>query len=368
VDNLTHSLFAATLGRTRLERIGRGTTAALLIASNAPDVDVIAAAHGGGLSYLQWHRGPTHGPLGVVGLGLATAAIVWTGRAILDRRRGRTVDGNATFAGLAAVSMFAVLLHLLMDFPTSYGTRLLSPFDWHWYTTDLMPIVDVYLLAVLAATFALGRRSPDARRRNAAIAIVFMAANYGGRAVLHHEAIAAAPRMLGDLPPLCDARAAAPGAVGAWPRDWRTTPPAGEGGSCLIEIAAMPDFLSPFRWRLIARFSNRYEVRDVDLLQVPEQGARLRGRGVHRVPDVWPPAALQAADRSEVARVFLGFSRFPAPRVTRDPGGGATVRWTDLRFGDGVPRRGQDPRTAGLFSATVRVGPDGGILAQRLGQ
>ena len=33
MDNLTHSLFALTLARTELGRAGRGTTAALLVAS-----------------------------------------------------------------------------------------------------------------------------------------------------------------------------------------------------------------------------------------------------------------------------------------------------------------------------------------------
>src|SRR5207302_2671982 len=85
VDNLTHSLFALTLSRTRLGSVGRGTTAALLLASNAPDVDIVTLA-GGAASYLKWHRGPTHGPLGIVGLGLASAGIAWAIQRFLDRR------------------------------------------------------------------------------------------------------------------------------------------------------------------------------------------------------------------------------------------------------------------------------------------
>src|SRR6478752_1337663 len=121
MDNLTHTLFAVTLGRTRLGRAGRGTTTALVLASNAPDIDIITTVRGGA-SYLQWHRGPTHGPVGVIALGLLTAAL----------------------GMLVAASMVGVLCHILMDFPTSYGTRLLSPFSWRWFATDLMPIVDIY--------------------------------------------------------------------------------------------------------------------------------------------------------------------------------------------------------------------------------
>src|SRR5947207_3143722 len=40
MDNVTHTLFALTLSRTRLTRGGRGTTIALVLASNAPDIDI----------------------------------------------------------------------------------------------------------------------------------------------------------------------------------------------------------------------------------------------------------------------------------------------------------------------------------------
>src|SRR5436189_1666411 len=97
MDNVTHTLFALTLARTPLGRAGRGTTAALVVASNAPDIDVLVSLKGTG-SYLQWHRGPTHGPIGVVALGLATAAVVWAARSEIDRRRGTPESArNASF-------------------------------------------------------------------------------------------------------------------------------------------------------------------------------------------------------------------------------------------------------------------------------
>jgi hypothetical protein len=46
LDNLTHSLFALTLARSPLGRAGRGTTATLLLASNAPDIDIVTTAAG----------------------------------------------------------------------------------------------------------------------------------------------------------------------------------------------------------------------------------------------------------------------------------------------------------------------------------
>src|SRR5438046_7161591 len=86
MDNVTHTLFAATLARTPRSRAGRGTTAALILASNAPDIDIVASA-GGAVKYLEWHRGPTHGLLGVAGLALLAAGLVWIGRRMYDQRR-----------------------------------------------------------------------------------------------------------------------------------------------------------------------------------------------------------------------------------------------------------------------------------------
>src|ERR1700674_1982005 len=128
MDNLTHTLFALTLARTPLARAGRGTTAALVLASNAPDIDVGAAIRGTD-AYLRWHRGPTHGPLGIVALGLLVAAIVRLGVPVLDKSKEE--EGVATWPMLVAVSIIGVLCHVLMDFPTSYGSRVLRPFDWH---------------------------------------------------------------------------------------------------------------------------------------------------------------------------------------------------------------------------------------------
>ena len=273
MDNATHTLFGLTLARTPLGRAGRGTTAALVIASNAPDIDIVAAARGG-ISYLAWHRGPTHGPLGIVGLGVATAGLVWIGRRTLDRRtpekavaRAAEDEGHASFGMLVVVSLIGVLLHVLMDFPTSYGTRLLSPFDWHWFAVDWMPIVDIYLLIALAAGLMFGRVSAASSRRNAAIVFALMAAYYGIRGVAHHQALTLAPRLFGSiLPPRCEPQPSTAPLVNSWPRAATPPPLDASGNRCLVEIAALPTFLSPFRWRVIAQLSNAYEIHDIDLL------------------------------------------------------------------------------------------------------
>jgi membrane-bound metal-dependent hydrolase YbcI (DUF457 family) len=373
MDNLTHTLFGLTLARTPLGRAGRGVTMALVLASNAPDLDIITSVRGGA-SYLEWHRGPTHGPIGIIVLGLLTALLVRGGQRFADRRAGRAPDEPAApFGMLVAAAMVGVLCHILMDFPTSYGTRLLSPFSWRWFATDLMPIVDIYLIIVLVAGLLFGSASPEARRRNVAIVFVLMAANYGIRAAARHQAIGLAPRVFGPLMPRpCDAADDNQALLSVWPRAVNATLPSSSTGSrCLVEIAAMPTFFSPFRWRLISQLSNAYEMHDVDVLDArmrrPAQEGEAPWRVTVRFPNVWRPPVPSAA-AAPIAQVFLGFSRFPAARSFLDAATGiTTVRWIDMRFATGLTLDQRLGRS-GLFQATVRVDRDGRVVDERLGQ
>src|SRR5262245_15366164 len=109
VDNLTHTLFGLTLARTPLGRSGRGITTALVLASNVPDADIVMTGRGNA-SYLQWHRGPTHGLLGIVVLGTLVALLVRAGQRVMDRRRSsRPDDPEAPLSMLLAASLIAVV-------------------------------------------------------------------------------------------------------------------------------------------------------------------------------------------------------------------------------------------------------------------
>jgi membrane-bound metal-dependent hydrolase YbcI (DUF457 family) len=373
MDNLTHTLFALTLARTPLRRAGQGTTAALVLASNAPDVDIVATL-GGAEQYLRWHRGPTHGVLGIVGLGLVTAALVWTTIRATTRRRpdipeasGERMTATASFPMLATISVIGVLFHVLMDLPTSYGTRLLSPFDWHWWAVDWMPIIDVYLLVGLAAGLAFGRVSEAAGRRNAAIVLALMAANYGIRGAAHHQALTTAPRLFGpSFPPRCEPTRLDSRAIERWPQALPSGP-ADPSKRCLVQLLAVPTFFSPLKWRVVAHLSNAYEIHDVDLLDArlrrPADASEVMWRTTLRIPNVWTPAVWTAAS-TELGRTFLGFARLPAARSFVDSAGTATVRWSDMRF-IGM-RRSLGPGQTDPFSVVIRIAPDGHILAEQL--
>jgi membrane-bound metal-dependent hydrolase YbcI (DUF457 family) len=391
LDNVTHTLFAVTLGRTPLGRAGRGTTAALIVASNLPDIDIVSTLHGGAGNYMHWHRGPTHGPLAIAGLGLITAAIVWAGYRWFDaRRKPRAPDldadardgdeaqdlsraNSASFGMLFVISMLAIALHLLMDLPTSYGTRIFSPFDWHWYAFDWMPIIDVYLLIALATGLLFGMRSDAAKRRNAAIVLVIMAANYGVRAIAHHQALVLAPRLFGPtLPSRCADAPDTSSILDRWPRTLNPLPETRNSERrCLVEIAALPTFLSPFDWRIVAQISNAYEIHEMDVLdarfRVPASAGEVFWRQSVRYPNIWSPKVLQAA-AAPLAQIFLGFSRFPAARAVTDDRGVTSVRFSDMRFAAGLIALEQPVRRATPFSVLVRVTRDGRVTEASLGR
>jgi len=376
LDNVTHTLFAITVGRTSLGRAGRGTTAALVLAGNAPDIDIVTAFRGG-TNYLHWHRGPTHGPIGVVALGALSAAIAYYGTRLVDARRKPRAPTYASFPMLLVMSMMMVACHLLMDLPTSYGTRVLSPFDWHWYAFDWMPIVDVYLLIALAAGLLFGNRSADAKQRYASVAFVAMAAIYGVRAFAHHQALELAPRLFGPtLPAKCADAPDTSSALDVWPREVRLKPDTPSnvvsgfsrtGRRCLVEIAAMPTFTSPFDWRIVAQMSNSYEIHDVNVLDTrfrePAAEGEVFWRQSVRYPNIWTAATMQATT-APIANIFLGFSRFPDVRTFADNTGTTTVRFGDMRFASGFVAVEQRVRP---FTVTVHLDKDGKILDSSLG-
>jgi hypothetical protein len=206
------------------------------------------------------------------------------------------------------------------------------------------------------------------RRRIAAIVLALMAADYGVRAVAHRQVLTLAPRLLGPhLPQPCDPQTASEPVIDAWPRTG--APAAAPGRTCLIEIAAVPTFISPFRWRVIAHLSNAYELYEINLLdsrvQRPAEGSEGFWRRSVRYPNVWTPSVAAAAT-TRTGRAFLGFSRFPAARSFVDPSGVATVRWNDMRFAGGI--YSLNDRRPDPFTVVIRLGPDGHTLDDPLGR
>ena len=75
MDNLTHTAIGLFLSRAGLNRLTPLATPILLLAANAPDIDILSVA-GGSLSYLHYHRPLTHSLVAMPIMALLPVAVV----------------------------------------------------------------------------------------------------------------------------------------------------------------------------------------------------------------------------------------------------------------------------------------------------
>jgi inner membrane protein len=300
MDPLTHTATGLFLSRAGLNRLTPYATPILILAANAPDIDIVTAA-GGSLNYLNLHRHLTHSLVAMPVMALLSVAVVWAA----GGRRLRWV-------GAIAAALVAVISHLLLDLTNVYGVRLLLPFSSRWQRLDLTNVIDFWIwgafLLCVAAPF-LGRlvgseiSSGSGKDRHhgrgwAWFALSFLLLYNCGRAVLHGRAVASLES-----------------------RVYEESQP--------VRTAALPDALNPWKWRGLVETREFYAEIEVKLLADFDPS----GASIFHKPE--PDPALEAAQRTTTFQDFLRFSQFPFWRVTPipEPAGARRVEAMDLRFG-----------------------------------
>jgi inner membrane protein len=300
MDPLTHTATGLFLSRVGLGRWTPRALPILLLAANAPDIDIVSAA-GGSLSYLHYHRHLTHSLAAMPVMALLPVLLV----RLASRKPVHWL--GAYFAALVGVAS-----HLLLDFTNSYGIRLWLPFSGEWLRLDLTGVIDIWIWGVVLLGIAgpfvarlVGSEvsSGTVREKNhgrgaAIFALAFLLLYNCGRGVLHARAVAALDsRMYGESIPL--------------------------------RVAALPYAANPWRWRGLVETGDFYQVEDVNLAGEFDP---TRGTLFHK-PE--PNAALEAARHTAAIQEFLRFARFPLWRVTpvSEPENGQRVEVLDLRFG-----------------------------------
>jgi inner membrane protein len=153
VDNLTHSLVAAVMGRMGLKRMSPRAMPAMIIAANLPDIDSFVAG-AIGCEPIAEHRGFTHGPLGIVLMALLAVAIMWGWERL---RPGK--EGPIKLGGLFVAAYLAALSHPLLDLMNTYGTRVLDPFSNRWFYADTLFIMDPWIWIALILGLELSWRA-----------------------------------------------------------------------------------------------------------------------------------------------------------------------------------------------------------------
>ena len=296
MDNITHSLTAVAMSRAGLNKWYSHPALVLVLAANAPDIDIVMALRGS-LPYFENHRGLTHSIVMAPVLALLVVLLVC---AIT-----RTMRGWKAAYGLAVIG---VASHLLLDWTNSYGIRLLLPFSSEWFRLDLNNIIDLWIWGILLiATVGplLGRlvsseigAKPGTGRGLAIFALSFLLVYDFGRYLVHQRAL----DMLNS-------------------RVYQ--------GGAPLRVAAFPTSLvNPFHWTGWSdrpAFAMRFSM---DLLGDFDPGTGT----IFFKPE--PGPAIDAARQTQPVQVLLNFAQFPLWRVipVADPEGAHRVEVRDWRF------------------------------------
>ncbi len=315
MDPLTHTATGLFLSRIGLKRWTPLATPILLLAANAPDIDIVTA-WGGPLNYLHYHRHLTHSLVAMPVMALLSVLLV----RLVARK-------PVHWAGAFFAALIAVAAHLLLDLTNAYGVRLLLPFSAKWLRLDLNNIYDVWIWAVfllcvagpfvgrlVGSEIASGGAPGQHHGRGFAwLALLFVLVYDCGRGVLHARAVATLESILYD-------------------------------GAAAVRVAALPGPANPMLWKGVADTGDFYVVENVDLLESFDPA---RGQILYKPP---PDAAIEAARRTPAFQEMERFSQFPLWRVLPAPDlpDGRMVQLSDLRFG---------PPSAPAFVATAILDP-----------
>ncbi len=307
MDTISHGIAGSILARAASRR--PEARAALLfgaVAAMFPDLDFLFFSSR--LQYLRDHRSWSHSfvYLPLFALGLAAIA--------------RLVFRKAGFAVLWLFCAVGIASHILFDWITSFGTQFFYPLSRERYSLDWVFILDPVFSAILLLTLA-GTLAFRARARGlAAAGSALLFAYIGLCAVEHRRAL----------------------------KIWKALdrPPAGS------TVAALPQFLSPFRWLGLSERPGQVHAAFFDVgpfargAADPKPPAKL-SQVLQSLSDFYPPPErartlvfpqppetrlLSASRGLPDVQIYLAFARFPLATLLPEADGGAAVTWEDLRF------------------------------------
>ncbi|HZD30788.1 MAG TPA: metal-dependent hydrolase, partial [Candidatus Angelobacter sp.] len=148
MDPVTHFLTGACLGRCGFNRKSALATLTMVLAAEAADLDVLWDLKGP-IATFQHHRGITHTFVGAPFVAAATLGFIWL------LCRSRNADGQprilrsklpVRWTYLYWMALIAALSHILLDYTTAYGIRMFAPFNWRWYSWDIVFIIEPVIL------------------------------------------------------------------------------------------------------------------------------------------------------------------------------------------------------------------------------
>jgi inner membrane protein len=300
MDNLTHTLTAIAISQSGLNRKTRFATLTLILAANAPDIDILSGLKDS-ITYLKYHRGISHSLIGVTVLALLLWGLIYWLGGKTRPKPGLPLNGRwlllAAFLGTGS--------HLVLDFTNAYGVRPFLPFSGRWYAWDIMFIFDPLLLALLILGLSvpwllrLISEEVGASKSRPVSGAIFclcaMVALWGVRDFAHRRALS-----------IIDGRTYA--------------------GEDPQRFSALPVVADPFTWTGVVETETSFHVVRVNALDANRPPEEM---GVFDKPQ--PSPALTAAMKTRAGGIMLDFARFPWAQVDESEDG-YRVSLRDLRF------------------------------------
>jgi inner membrane protein len=245
LDNLTHSLAGALLGRMGLKRATGRAMPTLIISANLPDIDSFIARPLG-LDPIAFHRGFTHGIGGWIVMPFVTAAL------ILAWNRWRPAKEPVRPLAVLLLAAIGTLSHPLLDLMNTYGVQLFEPLKTGWVYGDTLFIVDPWIWIACIFGLELSWRAERHGRdwtRPALAMFALVSAYVAGNAAIswRAESLAKERLLAGGLSPTNVV--ASPLPITSWQRRviWRNAEVGGSafydpfsGGGVLFDRTAIP--------------------------------------------------------------------------------------------------------------------------------
>jgi inner membrane protein len=313
MDSITHALTGAVIAKAiDDEKIGNWGTIAGLAMGFFPDSDFVLGLLNRQF-YLEYHRDFTHS---LLLLPLYALFFSWLFVKISRRH---------AFWSFYKICLPVLVSHVILDLLTSYGTKIFSPFFEHRFSWDLVFIIDLVFSGIVFFPLMVSIFWKNKARWICRGSLIGLTLYILFCCVQHHRAIELAKAFSKNL------------------------------SEEVIQIASLPQPISPFRWANYVETKDKVYQGFMDLhlkehfLPVKSQANCLSNFSLlmERLKNLYQPPGkvnyqsyqklqnspwVEKALTTEGVKFYYWFARFPVVKSLNSQNGGHRVEFMDVRF------------------------------------
>ena len=313
MDTITHTLAGAVIAKAIDDKkIGNWGTIAGLAMGFFPDSDFVLGLFKRQF-YLEYHRDFTHSLLLV-----PFYALFFSWLFVKVSRR-------CYFWSYFKVCLTVLVSHITFDLLTSYGTMILSPFFEHRYSWDLIFIIDLVFSGIIFLPWLASIFWKNKARWICQGSLIGLTLYIFFCWVQHHQAIALTKAFAENL---------------------------NEG---VIQVASLPQPISPFRWANYVETKDKVYQGFVDLrLKEPPPRVKKQAQSIssfsslmERLKSLYQPSGkvhyqsyqkledspwVEKALSTEAVKFYYWFAQFPVVKSVHSMDGRHRVEFMDVRF------------------------------------